>query len=79
MGAMIPSFPHTHGSPTSIAGRRLRPNLILTLPFFAGGFLYLGAADLLPEAHEKNHPLVSIGLTILGFLFIFVVTGLLGI
>jgi len=34
MGAMIPSFPHAHGSPTSIAGRRLRPNLILTLPLF---------------------------------------------
>src|SRR4030043_2319164 len=34
--------------------------LILFLPFFAGGFLYLGSADLLPQAHEKNHPLVSI-------------------
>ena len=53
--------------------------LILFLPFFAGGFLYLGAADLLPEAHEKNHPLVSISLTILGFLLIFVITRLLGV
>ena len=52
--------------------------LILLLPFFAGGFLYLGASDLLPQAHEKNDPLVSIAFTLLGFLLIFVVTGLLG-
>jgi zinc transporter ZupT len=53
--------------------------LVLILPFFAGGFLYLGAADLLPEAHEKNHPLVAIGATLIGFLLIYVLTGLLGI
>ena len=51
--------------------------LILILPFFAGGFLYLGSSDLLPQAHEKGDPLVSIGLTLLGFLLIFVITGLL--
>ncbi len=27
--------------------------LVFILPFFAGGFLYLGAGDLLPEAHKK--------------------------
>ncbi len=53
--------------------------LILFLPFFAGGFLYLGSSDLLPQAHEKNHPLVSIAFTLLGFLLIFVITGLLGV
>jgi zinc transporter ZupT len=53
--------------------------LISFLPFFAGGFLYLGSADLLPQAHEKNHPLVSIAFTLLGFLLIFVITGLLGV
>jgi zinc transporter ZupT len=53
--------------------------LIVFLPFFAGGFLYLGSSDLLPQAHEKNPPLVSIGFTLLGFLLIFVITGLLGI
>ena len=51
--------------------------LILFLPFFAGGFLYLGSSDLLPQAHEKNDPLVSIAFTLLGFLLIFVITGLL--
>ena len=53
--------------------------LILFLPFFAGGFLYLGSSDLLPQAHEKNHPLVSIAFTLLGFVLIFVITGLLGV
>jgi zinc transporter, ZIP family len=53
--------------------------LILFLPFFAGGFLYLGSSDLLPQAHEKNAPLVSIAFTFFGFLLIFVITGLLGV
>jgi zinc transporter ZupT len=47
--------------------------LVYLLPFFAGGFLYLGASDLLPEAHEKNPPLVSLLMTLAGFLVIFVV------
>ncbi len=51
--------------------------LALVLPFFAGGFLYLGASDLLPEAHEKNPPLVSIALSLAGFLLIFVITAVL--
>jgi ZIP family zinc transporter len=47
--------------------------LAYLLPFFAGGFLYLGASDLLPEAHEHNPPLVSLLSTLAGFLLIFVV------
>ena len=53
--------------------------LILFLPFFSGGFLYLGSSDLLPQAHEQNDPLVSIVFTLLGFLLIFVITRLLGV
>ena len=53
--------------------------LLIFVPFFAGGFLYLGASDLLPEAHEKSDPLVSIVFTLLGFLLIFIITGLLGV
>ena len=48
--------------------------LAFLLSFFAGGFLYLGASDLLPEAHEKNPPLVSVVSSLAGFLFIFVLT-----
>jgi zinc transporter ZupT len=47
--------------------------LAYLLPFFAGGFFYLGASDLLPEAHEKNPPLVSLLSTVGGFLVIFAV------
>jgi len=51
--------------------------LAYLLPFFAGGFLYLGASDLLPEAHEKNPPLVSLLSTLAGFLLIFAVVQIL--
>jgi len=53
--------------------------LALILPFFAGGFLYLGASDLLPEAHERNPPIVSLVASAAGFALIFVVTVLLKI
>ncbi len=53
--------------------------LIYILPFFAGGFLYLGASDLLPEAHEKNPPAVSLALSLAGFLLIFLVTQFLNV
>lgn len=52
------------------------PNAILVayLGFFAGFLLYLGASDLLPEAHSKHSSYKLIGLTFLGVLFIFLVT-----
>jgi zinc transporter ZupT len=49
------------------------------LAFFAGGFLYLGAGDLLPEAHEKNPPLTSVIFCITGFVVIFALTSWLNI
>lgn len=48
--------------------------LILYLGFFAGFLLYIGSSDLLPEAHSKHSSWKMIGLTILGILFIFIVT-----
>ena len=53
--------------------------LVLLLPFFAGGFLYLGTSDLLPEAHEQNPPLIAVISTLVGFLLIFIVTRFLNI
>lgn len=50
--------------------------LMLYLGFFAGFLLYIGAADILPEAHSQKRPGVTgtlIGLTCLGAAFIFVV------
>ena len=48
--------------------------LVLLLPFFAGGFLYLGASDLLPEAHEKNPQILTIVACTSGFILVFVLT-----
>lgn len=48
--------------------------LVLYLGFFAGFLLYIGASDLLPEAHSKHSSYKMIGLTILGVVFIFLVT-----
>lgn len=48
--------------------------LLIYLGFFAGFLLYIGASDLLPEAHSQHSSYKMIGLTILGVLFIFFVT-----
>jgi ZIP family zinc transporter len=53
--------------------------LILYLGFFAGFLLYIGASDILPEAHSQNRSSITlslIGLTCLGALFIFIASGL---
>jgi zinc transporter ZupT len=49
--------------------------LMLYLGFFAGFLLYIGASDILPEAHSQNRAAITgslIGLTCLGAAFIFV-------
>lgn len=48
--------------------------IVLLLPFFAGGFLYLGASDLLPEAHEKNPQIITVVSCIAGFMLILILT-----
>jgi ZIP family zinc transporter len=51
--------------------------IVLLLPFFAGSFLYLGASDLLPTAHEKNPPTLTIITCTVGFVLIFILTFIL--
>jgi len=48
--------------------------LILYLGFFAGFLLYIGASDILPEAHSKHSSALTIVLTVIGALFMFIVT-----
>ena len=48
--------------------------LTLYLGFFAGFLLYIGASEILPEAHSKHSSYETIGLTITGALFMFIVT-----
>ncbi|HVW23346.1 MAG TPA: ZIP family metal transporter [Candidatus Saccharimonadales bacterium] len=48
--------------------------LTLYLGFFAGFLLYIGASEILPEAHSKHSSYQTIALTIFGAAFIFAVT-----
>jgi len=48
--------------------------LVLYLGFFAGFLLYIGASEILPEAHSKHSSYATIGATVLGVVFMFVVT-----
>jgi zinc transporter ZupT len=48
--------------------------LVLYLGFFAGFLLYIGASEILPEAHSEHSSYQTIGLTILGAAFMFAVT-----
>ncbi|MBI3576744.1 ZIP family metal transporter [Candidatus Gottesmanbacteria bacterium] len=49
--------------------------LLLYLGFFAGFLLYIGASDILPEAHSEHSSFATILMTIVGASFIFLVTG----
>lgn len=53
--------------------------LILILPFFAGSFLYLGASELLPDAHEKNPSAIKLILSILGIFIALIISVFLNI
>ena len=48
--------------------------LTVYLGFFAGFLLYIGASEILPEAHSKHSSYSTIALTILGVIFMFIVT-----
>ncbi len=49
-------------------------SLTIYLGFFAGFLLYIGASDILPEAHSKDSSLKTILMTVLGVVFMFAVT-----
>lgn len=50
--------------------------LAIYLGFFAGFLLYIGASDILPQAHSKKSSRLTIALTVLGVVFMFVITRL---
>jgi len=47
--------------------------LVLYLGFFAGFLLYIGASDILPEAHSQESSYQKIALTLAGVVFIFLI------
>jgi len=56
---------------------KLSPEVLaIYLGFFAGFLLYIGASDILPQAHSKGASRLTIGLTIIGAAFMLVVTQL---
>lgn len=50
--------------------------LVVYLGFFAGFLLYIGASDILPEAHSKKSSWLTIAMTVSGALLMFIVTKL---
>ena len=48
--------------------------LLIYLGFFAGFLLYIGATDILPEAHSKNSSYKTIGLTVVGVTLMFLIS-----
>ena len=64
------------GAATTLVVHLPPPLLPLYLGFFAGFLLYIGAADILPEAHSHRSSALTIALTCLGAVFVFVVTRL---
>lgn len=52
-------------------------SLLIYLGFFAGFLLYIGVSDILPEAHSKNSSMKTVMMTVIGVLFIFLITRVL--
>ena len=48
--------------------------LLIYLGFFAGFLLYIGVSDILPEAHSKHSSWKTVAMTVLGVVFILLVT-----
>ena len=64
------------GAASTLAFTLPPPTLVLYLGGFAGFLLYIGASDILPQAHSQAGPAVAlrlIGLTALGTAFVYVV------
>jgi ZIP family zinc transporter len=60
------------GATASLFITQLDQYLVYLLSFFAGGFLYLGASDLLPEAHDETSPRMAFAVSLIGFLAVFI-------
>jgi ZIP family zinc transporter len=72
--ALAPLLGAIVGSQASISDHALGYALCV----YCGIFLYIGAADLLPEAHAQGSA-IRVALTALGFLFVFSVTRIAGV
>ena len=48
--------------------------LAIYLGFFAGFLLYISASDILPEAHREKSSYLTLLMTVIGVIFIFIIT-----
>jgi ZIP family zinc transporter len=71
---LLDAFTPVLGAASTLLFRLPESFLVLYLGFFAGFLLYIGASDILPEAHSKHSSFKTIGLTIAGLVLIFIVT-----
>ena len=69
-------WPPSRARPPPWPSRSRPGTLVLYLGFFTGFLLYIGAADILPEAHSRRSSAVTILLTCLGAAFVYVVVSL---
>ena len=67
------SFCGNHAAPPLVVFQMPPSTLVLYLGFFTGFLLYIGAADILPEAHSHRSSALTIALTCLGAAFVYVV------
>lgn len=65
------------GAATTLLFRLPDTELLLYLGVFAGFLLYIGASDILPEAHAHHASLATLALTVAGAGVMYVVTGML--
>lgn len=49
------------------------------LPFFAGSFIYLGASELLPRAHEETPPGIAVLSVLAGLIVLFLLTRIVSV
>lgn len=62
------------GALSTLAFQISDKTLIIYLGFFAGFLMYIGASEILPEAHSEHSSYSTIGMTIMGVVFMFIVT-----
>jgi len=60
------------GAASTLLFQMAAPTLVLYLGFFTGFLLYIGAADILPEAHSRHSSALTILLTCLGAAVVYV-------
>ncbi len=71
---LLDALTPTLGAASTFFFTLTEPALLLYLGFFAGFLLYIGASDILPEAHSEDSSWKTIAMTVLGVVFIFIVT-----